>query len=35
MFITRVLKLAIDERVVSVEPEPGKLSCPIKEEGLF
>ena len=35
MFIIRVLKLAVDERVVSDEPEPGKLSSPIEEEGLF
>ena len=35
MFIIRVLKLAGDEKVVSVEPELGKLSYPFIEKGLF
>jgi hypothetical protein len=35
MFIITVPKLAVDEMVVSVVPELGKLSNPIKVEALF
>jgi hypothetical protein len=35
MFIIRGLKLEVAKRVVSVEPELGKFSSPIKEKGLY
>jgi hypothetical protein len=35
MFIIRALKLAVDEMVVSIEPELGKLSSSITVEGQF